>query len=198
MICVLALDLAKNRSGWALGGPTWNRPHFGVFETANWDKRPGYNLVNFRKFLDARTSFPISHVVIEQVFVDVRGAGSKAFNFGGTQFQMMASGVVLEWAESRGIKQLEANVGDWRARFLGHNRRPKDAAKEDLYWKNLAIKRCAELGWWVEHHDTAEALGILDFSLAALDPAYRRNTDARHARIQQDRDYKKGMFVYEG
>lgn len=196
MTVVLALDVAKNITGWAMGGPDWDKPVYGVFETANWDGRQGYNLVNFRKFLDARAnSFQITHLVLEQVFVDVRGAYSKAFDFSGTQAQMFLCGVAVEWAESRGIKQMGANIADWRARFLGMSRRPKDAGKDAMFWKNLALRRAAELNLWCQHHDEAEAIGILDFALAALDPAYRRRTDPRYRRAQNDIDLKRGIHA---
>lgn len=194
MTVVLSLDIAKNTTGWALGGPDWDRPQYGVFETVNWDKQQGYNLYNFRKFLDAKAeTFAITHLAVERIFVDVRGATSKAFNFSGTEGQMFLCGVALEWAEGRGIHQARADVSDWRLRFLGMNRRPKDSIKDTMFWKTLAMRRCAELGWWVEGHDSAEALGIWDFALAALDANYRRRTNPRHGRAQLDIDLKRGL-----
>jgi hypothetical protein len=196
MTVVIALDIAKNTTGWALGGPDWDRPQYGVFQTSNWDKRQGVNLHAFRGFLEAKTeAHTITHLVVERIFVDVRGATSKAFNFSGTESQLMLAGVALEWAEGCGIHQARADVSDWRMRFLGMNHRPKDNIKDAMFWKNLAMRRCAELGWWVDGHDAAEALGILDFALAALDKDYRLRTNPRHARAQRDIDLKKGLHA---
>lgn len=196
MTVVLALDLSMTRTGWAMGGPKWNTFHFGVFEPVMWEKRQGHNLVNFRRFLDARREhFQITHLVIERVFVNANPA---KFSWNGTESQLMQAGVAVEWAHGRGIATMWADIKDWRGRFLGHSVRAKGTGDDSKYWKDLALKRAAELNYYCTHHDEAEAIGLLDFALAALDPAYCRRTNPRHARIQQDRDFKKGMFAYEG
>lgn len=193
MTCVLALDISMTRTGWALGGPDWGKPLHGVFETANWPKRQGYNLKNWRKFLDARAaSFEITHLVFEHVFVN---ANAKQFQWNGTEAQLMLLGVAVEWAEQRGIAQLKADIDDWRMRFLGLNRKPKDGTAGSDYWKTMALRRAAELNIYCEHHDEAEAIGILDFALAALDTAYRRRTDPRYRRAQNDIDLKRGIHA---
>ena len=160
---------------------------------ANWPKRQGYNLKNWRKFLDARAaSFEITHLVFEHVFVN---ANPKQFQWNGTEAQLMLLGVAVEWAEQRGIAQLKADIDDWRMRFLGLNRKPKDGTAGSDYWKTMALRRAAELNIYCEHHDEAEAIGILDFALAALDPAYRRRTDPRYRRAQNDIDLKRGIHA---
>ncbi len=192
MTCVLALDIAMHRTGWALGGPDWPRPQWGTFETVNWGKgTEGKNLSNFRKFLDEKGT-ALTALVIEQVFVDNRNGGMN-FQWNGTQAQLMLSGVALQWADDRGIAVNEINIDDWRMRFLGLNRKPKDFKSDSKYWKNLALRRAAERNWFCTHHDEAEALGILDYALFALDKGYRLKTNALHSRAQLDIDHKRGI-----
>ena len=195
MTCVLSLDIAMGRTGWAVGQPAADaRFSHGVFETENWSGNEGRNLVAFRKHLESlRSLYPLTHVAIEQVFVDVRKASR--FQFNGTQGQMMLSGVALEWACRSSIRAVEVNIDDWRMRFLGLNRRPKDHKSDDNYWKNTALRRAAELNYYCQHHDEAEAIGILDFALAALDKPYRLRTNPRQARAQADIDNKRGIFA---
>lgn len=222
MTCVLALDIAMNRSGFAEGGPEWNRPRWGVFETAGWrDGGEAVNLVRWGDFLDERMEANrFTHMVIEHIFVDTRIpklkalvallfkkkmrealslarslAEKPAFDFAATQAQMMLSGVAVERAARRGIKVFSVTTDEWRERFLGMNRRPEEAKGDDKFWKTLALRRAAELGWYCEFHDQAEALGILDCALAALDKPYRLRTNPRQARAQADIDNKRGIFA---
>lgn len=195
MTCVLALDLAKNRSGWAVLGEAWEKPIAGVWETVKWEDNEAQNLHVFRKFLTSLgDTYSLTHVIIEQVFIDLRNGG-KAFQWVGTQGQLFLSGVALEWAASRGLKVFQASPSDWRQRFLGLSRKPKDSATDKTYWKNLALKVAAQRGLFCEFHDAAEAYGIADYALAALSKPYRLRTDKFLARQHQDIDLKMGAHA---
>jgi hypothetical protein len=101
MTVALALDIAMHTTGWALGGEDWGRPQWGVFKTKDWKTEQEVNLHAFRQFLDSKANtFALTHLVIEDIFVDNRNGG-KAFNFSGTQAQLMLAGVALEWAYGR-------------------------------------------------------------------------------------------------
>lgn len=191
MTVILALDLAMRRTGWAVGGVDDARPRWGVYETHNWCKETcDRELTAWRKWIEAQhATHRFDTVAVEEVFVNANG---KSFNFKGTQFQMMASGVLFQWCHERGVETFEAGIDGWRERFLGLNRKPKDFHKDDDYWKKLALKVAAQRNWFCEHHDEAEALGILDFSLAALSKPYRRRTDKYRAKQHQDIDHKMG------
>jgi hypothetical protein len=195
MIRVLALDIAQNRTGWArAGSDAASRPRWGVFETINWANKQGGNLVRFKDFLHEFDGDGITHVVCEDIFVDVRNGG-KQFQFNGTEGQMMLCGAVLEWAERQSIPQFKINIGDWRQRFLGIKVRPKDAKGDDMYWKNLALKVAAQRGWFCEFHDSAEALGMADYALAQLDLAYRDRTNVHLNRQHVDQIQGRGLHA---
>lgn len=195
MTCVLALDIAMHRTGWALRGSDWDKPQWGVFETRDWAKAEAENLHVWRKHMMAHFDVrpEISHLVIEQVFVDVRS--SNKFQFAGTQAQMMLSGIAMQVAYERGAKVMQVNIDDWRKQFLGHNRKPKDFKNDDKYWKTLAMKVAARRDWYVTYHDEAEALGIVNYALAALDRTYALKNNGHEARQHADMDQKRGLFA---
>lgn len=194
MTTVLALDIAMKRTGWAVGGDDWERPRWGVFETQRWSKETcDRELTAWRKWIEEmHAEHRFSVLSVEEVFVNANG---KSFNFSGTQAQMMLSGVAFQWCFERGVATFEAGIDGWRDRFLGLNRKPKDFKRDDEYWKRLALKVAAQRNWFCEHHDEAEALGILDFSLAALSKPYRRRTAQYLTRQHLDIDLKRGAHA---
>jgi len=192
MTVVLALDLAMKRSGFAVLGEDWDKPVVGVWESFGWQDHEADNLHEFRQFLSTKgDTYELTDVVIEKVFIDLRNGG-KAFQWLGTQGQLMLMGVALEWAASRGLRVHQADCAEWRKRFLGLNRKPKDFANDKNYWKDLALKVAAQRGTFCEFHDAAEAYGIADFALAALSKPYRLRTEKHLARQHQDIDFKMG------
>lgn len=195
MTVVLALDIAKNRTGWARGSAApGSIPRWGVFETVNWDGNEGPNLKRWRELLCGELLDGCTHLAMENIFVDVRGAAAKAFNFSGTQAQMMLAGVAILIAEERGIPQLSVDCDHWRMRFLGLNRRPKDSAKDSDYWKRLALKVAAQQhNWFCHHHDEAEALGILHYALGEIDRGYKDRTNGAFHRNQLDITMGRGL-----
>lgn len=189
----LALDIAMHRTGWAIGSPQGNRIERGVYETNDWSKlNADRELRRWREWLDCMcTDLSITHMAIETVFVDNR-RGGRNFNFSGTQAQMMLSGCALEYSYKK-IRTLEIDINHWRMRFLGLNRKPKDIETKNDYWKNLAQKVCARNHFiFVDHHDEAEAIGILDYALSELSPEYRARTTGANNRTQQDADLRRG------
>lgn len=194
MTCVLSLDISMTRTGWALGGEDWNRPRWGVFETDRWPDRQGENLVALVDWLDSiGDTYALTHLTYEKVFVNANPA---KFQWNGTEAQLMMAGTVVQWATRRKLKVFRIEIDDWRKRFLGLNRRPKDFKKDDNYWKNLALRVCAQdHNWFCQHHDEAEALGILDYSLANLSPAYARRTLRSPAKQERDIDHKTGAHA---
>lgn len=164
MTVILALDIAKDRTGWALGRAD-EQPVSGVFETQNWTKvTADRELDRWRRWLsrmcEQRRFEAVAH---ECIFVDVRDR--KKFQFSGTQAQMMMAGILFQWCYERKIPTFEAMIPRWRGHFLGFTSRP--AGTDPDYWKTSAMEECRRRGWdWMRYHDEAEALGILDYAQA--------------------------------
>ena len=192
MIKVLALDIAMHRTGWAVGSADGSPPSWGVFETENWKDNEGENLAAFRNQVLRKHTF-LTHIVIEEVFVDVRNASR--FQYNGTHAQMQLQAMALLYCHDEMITPLTANISDWRMRFLGMNRKPKDFKGDANYWKTLALKAAADRNWYCEHHDSAEALGIMDFALANLDKEYKLRTNPILNRKQADITFKRGAHA---
>lgn len=168
---VLACDVAKNRTGWAVGSHGMARPFWGVFDLqGEWEGHQGARLTEWREFIHHRVlHHAVTHIAIEKPFVDFR-----AFSFGGTESTLMKIGVAAQLGYSMGVKVALVTIQQWRAHFLGSAVAPKHLAeKQRTPWlKDMAMKRAAERGWLAQFHDEADALGIMDYALAALDPDY--------------------------
>lgn len=69
------------------------------------------------------------------------------------------------WADAMGCRIIRGvPMGTWRKHFLGKMKRGTKSA--DL--KELAMQRCREIGYKPLKHDTAEAIGILDYATEVL------------------------------
>lgn len=170
-LVVLALDIALRRTGWAVGSPGMNRPFWGIHENAgDWQGHEGARLHAWRRFLEARfDEHRVTCIAMELPFID-----GKAFNFSGTQAVLQMQGIALELAHGRGIRACGVAIPSWRSHWLGHGVAPKHLAKKERtpWLKDQAMRRAADRGWLAQHHDEAEALGIMDYALACLDPDY--------------------------
>ncbi|MFT3987203.1 hypothetical protein [Aestuariivirga sp.] len=171
-LTVLALDIAKNRSGWAVGAPSWRRPLWGSHELpVKWDGNEGRCLHAWRRFLcDTMDRHAITYLAVEALFVDM-----KDFNFNGTVPIAQLHGIAIELAEERRIRVGDAAIASWRKHFVGTGIPPKFIERKDRtdWWKRTAIKACVDRNWFVEYHDEAEALGIMDYTLSCFDEDYR-------------------------
>ncbi|MEN6302290.1 MAG: hypothetical protein ABFD96_06155, partial [Armatimonadia bacterium] len=102
----------------------------------------------------------------------------KDFDYNGTAPILQMHGIVLELAHARGIRAGAVSIQSWRSHFLGTAKAPAGLAKAKRTdaLKDMATRRAAERGWLTQYHDEAEALGIMDFALACLDPDYEHRT----------------------
>ncbi len=174
-LVVLALDLAKNRSGWAVGSPGWKRPFWGIFELAGeWDRHEGKRLHDFREFLARKCSeHSVTYIAIERFFINI-----KDFDFAGTTPIAQMHGIAMEYAHSQGIRCGSVAIGSWRSHFLGTSVAPKHLASKQrtAFWKEMAVKACVARNLYVTFHDEAEAIGIMDYALSCLDADYDHKT----------------------
>lgn len=193
---ILALDIAKHRTGWATGFPGMNRPQWGTYELAGeWDKHEGLRLHQWRTFLERKIeSERITYIAMERPFIDM-----KDFNYNGSVPILQMWGIVLELAQARGIRAGAVPIGSWRAHFLGSAKAAPGLGKAQRTnaLKDMAIKQCLKRNWYVQFHDEAEALGILDFALACLDADYDHQTGpaVRRAELQAEIAAYRGEAV---
>lgn len=191
-IRVLALDISLRSTGWAVGSPG-EAPRWGTFKTtkASWEDREHIELHRFRLDVLAHHhggNTPLSHIFFENIFVNTN---PKAFQFAGTDGQLMFKGVVLDFCATHNITPSEPSVSQWRARFLGKDEskeiREATEARTDARrneWKRRVMAECGRRGWMVNSDDEADALGILDYALCVLDRQHAGRTDPIFRRNQ--------------
>lgn len=170
-LVVLALDIAKHRTGWAVGTPVMERPYWGVYELAgDWDRHEGLRLHQWRNFLEAKIrQHRVTYIAMERPFIDMED-----FNYNGSVPILQMWGIVLELAQGLQIRHGAVPISSWRAHFLGTAKGPAglSKAKRTDALKDMATKQAASRGWLTRFHDEAEALGIMDYALACLDADY--------------------------
>ncbi len=186
-VSVAAFDLAKNRTGYAVGTPgianNSCKPGWGVFEPEPGEDMEHVTMGNFARMLqELHKNYQLSHIVYEMLFVDLN---PQKFQFNGTRGQMQLEGVLLAFCGLHGIHVSNVAVNQWRKSVYGFAKaQPNEGGKlEPEYWKKLATSWAASQGCFVQWHDEAEALAILWWALGQLDgkfagwadPIFRRN-----------------------
>jgi hypothetical protein len=186
-IRVLALDIAKHRTGWAVGYSGMTRPSWGVYNLAgDWDRHEGLRLHQWRNFLEVTIdTHSVEYIAMERPFIDL-----KSFDWNGTAPILQMHGIVLELAHARGIRAGAVSISSWRSHFLGTSKAPAGLASNQRTnaLKDMAMRQCLRRNWLCEYHDEAEALGIMDFALACLDPDYDHavGPDVRRAELKAE------------
>lgn len=174
-LVVLALDIAKHRTGWAVGSPVMSRPSWGVYQLAgDWERHEGLRLHQWRTFLKSTIrERGVTYVAMERPFIDQRD-----FNYNGTVPIIQMWGIVVELSQALQIRHGAVPIGSWRSHFLGTAKAPAGLGKAQRTsaLKDMAMRQCAQRGWLPEFHDEAEALGIMDYALACLDADYDHKT----------------------
>lgn len=187
MTTALALD-QSTKMGWAIGSTDGSRPVFGVetFSTRGSDEGPLW--LAYEKWLD-NVIFEqrIGAIFFEQTFLPPNsGFDSRYKQFGFTIITQLV-------AARAAIPAKQILISDWRGRFIGTSRAPAGLKGDHArrWFKDQALKGAAERGWYTDSHDAAEALGILDYGLCTLDPAYESRTGPLFRRAEATADERR-------
>lgn len=196
MVRILALDVAKNATGWAFLAGDMSAPSWGTYHTLDWSKKScGREMVKWRQWLAEQiTKFQITGLAVEEIFVN---ANPRMFDFSGTQAQMMLAAHAIEMCETAGIPVYEINIKHWRESGLGFSTKSKDAGKDRMFWKRHACAAAAKRDWYIplDEHDAAEALWIADYTVAQLDRNYKLLTSHHRGRQVADIIHKRGLHA---
>jgi hypothetical protein len=166
----LALDLSVKSTGFALWTEGQALPAAGTWALApgiEWAPRAFVRL--HRNLMDLHSVSPIDEVNFEEAILAVQLRG-----FTNAQSLAAAAGLaahVQSFAEAFGIRHRAVNLTTWRRHFIG--KMPRGTKTPDL--KQMAMRRCKELGFDVQKHDAAEACGLLDYQvhMAGIRPPWR-------------------------
>lgn len=197
-ISVLAFDLAKNRTGYAVGTPNLmegKAAGWGVFEPEPGDDQEHVTLGNFARLVqDLCKRHAVTHIVWEQIFVDLN---PQKFQFNGTRAQFQFEGILLGYCGLHDLNPSNVHVKTWRKTVYGTSKaEPNEGGKlEDGYWKKLATSWAAKQGYFVQHHDEAEALAILWWALGQLDTRFASWADPQFRRTDLHAMFRRGIHA---
>lgn len=153
---ILGLDLAR-QTGWACGEPC----ALPVYGTLRLDAatEPARFLQLGRMVTGLIQQHGVTAVVIEQPHVSAK------FGFNALMPLFGYRAAALMAAESRGVPvNWAAGASTVRKHFIGAGGLKREAAKAAV------VERCRQRGWNPKNDDEADALALLDWRLAVLDP----------------------------
>lgn len=172
-IVALGLDPSMRNTGWAVGWPGMTRPKFGVYEQFNWAHHEGESLWAFADWLiEMFVTYHFTHVFAEQSFLP---SGKDRIDIRGAQLSMLYR--TAEISARMGVPFRIVNIDDWRGRagikppkgLKGNTRRS--------WLKGEAIRRCRARGWYTENDNAAEAMLIMEYGIASIDPVFASQSD---------------------
>lgn len=166
---ILALDLSKASAGWACWSPKDQHVASGYWVLGTAMTSRGMTFRHLYQELNALHSLGKIDAVFYERPLDLGPqSGMKRAD---VAFTLTGLAMHCEsWAEAARCRIIrDVNQASWRAHFLKDLPRPRKGEKISEKLKALAVRRCNELGFAVERHDQAEAIGILDYACMALD-----------------------------
>lgn len=162
---------------------------------ASYEDDPGQRLVEWRDWLEATFAEHDVKMIVHEQLIVVPG---KQFDFNHVIPNAQKHGIMWEVASRHHIRVPKPlSPAKWRARFIGQARAPASITRSEArtsWLKDQAIKACVDRCWYVTEHDEADALGMLDFAMAAVDQDYRHRTDPLARRA----DLKASVAAFRG
>jgi hypothetical protein len=155
---VLGLDQSM-QLGWACGSASDKRPAWGTYDVPNYGDNDGLTLWDVYNWtLEMITRLKVGHVFFEGVFFPPASMVNQMIIF-----RMVSIANAIQMAGAKADIPCECvPIQTWRKHFCGRG----NATKVD------AVAAAAERNWYTSNHHEAEALGIWDWGMASLDPAY--------------------------
>lgn len=168
---ILALDLSKRSTGYAVFGEGLSTAYFGHWVLGSEFTSRGKT---YCKLWDSLDELYQLHRIEHLYFEEPMHAATMQ---GGTNIDSLRvlAGLAAHaesWADGMGLRSVQAvNVSTWRKHFIGSQKRGSKRAT----LKSLTMERCNQLGFKPRRDDEADALGILDYGceLRGIKPPWR-------------------------
>lgn len=189
MWSVLALDQSMTATGWAHMAQGQSLPTWGKFTSPNWKGIEGERGVEFYEWIGVKcVDLAVTQIVFEMPFDPPRYRSDFTEQAARWGMPLLVDMVRYLCNAKRGM-QIECspvNASQWRASFLGSSSAPKGLVESQrrTWYKERAVAECHSRGWMIDSNDIADALGILDYSCAAIDPAYASTRGALFRRAE--------------
>ena len=177
---VLGIDQSSN-FGWAVGYRGMAKPVWGVEKLPKPAGREGVTFIHMSDLLNKIiTEHDVERVFFEQTFLP----NNDQLGIRYQQIGLMTH--IQSVCERAGVRSMQANIRDWRKRFIGKTKSPPHLKGHHSrqWWKDQSVKSCFERGWVTDDDNAADALGIMDFGLCCVDPRYTQQTDALFRRAE--------------
>lgn len=161
---ILALDLSKSSTGWAVWGPDDAHVASGHWVLGSEFTSRGRAFAKLHeKMTDLHSIGAIDAVFYEQP-MNMAIAG-KMNDFATPMLLMGLAAHAESWGEAMGCRIIrDVHMATWRRHFIGSIKR--GTRKADL--KSYVLQRCRELGFNPRRDDESDAIGILDYACDAL------------------------------
>lgn len=170
---IFSLDLGRV-TGFALWDETMTRPM--------WGKRAFSDKLHiaqseFDAFLSkVIAEYRVDTIAVESPYVDPKMISNVERGY------MMRGLVFLAIGRRPAMRLLDVSSSEWRMHFLGLKQAPKQIGASENPKKRQSMRRswikkkardcCEQRGWIVKSDDEADALGLLDYARAKLNPNY--------------------------
>lgn len=170
---LLALDLSKTCTGFALWNETMEKPLTGSWSLGSQLTCAGRTFLALHRNLnDLYQAYPFDIVYYEEPIA--LGPGAHQTNRD-TVFTLIGLAAHADsFFEAKNVRKYRSvNQSSWRRHFIGSMKR----GTKTKQLKEYAIERCQQLGFTPQKHDEAEALGVLDYmcEMERIIPPWRAN-----------------------
>jgi hypothetical protein len=177
-VTIIALDLSKRSTGYAIWQPETERPFYGSVQLGSEFTSDGRCCLKLHRVLaDLHKVHKFDRLYFEKPLTQIeRGGNSNA----GNDIQLKLVGHAESFGEAFRLRTIMGvNISSWRKFFVG--RMPRGTKSKD--WKAYADERCRQYGWSPRTTDEADALGLLDYccELQGIIPPWRRHEVLRPA-----------------
>lgn len=171
MSTILAMDLSKRSTGWALWSPEMSKPVSGTWSLGSELTSAGRSFLRLHQCMnDLYQIHPFEIVIYEEPLNLGPGAGVTNKD---TIFALMGLAAHVDsYCEAKGVRKVRSvNQSSWRRHFIGSMKR----GTKTKQLKEYAMERCAQLGMTPQKHDEAEAIGVLDYmcEMERITPPWR-------------------------
>lgn len=170
---ILALDLSKRSTGWAVWPAGSDKPRYGHWVLGSEFTSDGRTYCKLHQNLaDLHQVVPFEHIYYEEPLRPEMMQGNT--NIVTLRVLTGLAAHACSFAEAYSLRTVKAvNISTWRADFIGRQKR--GTKRETL--KSLTMERCRQLGFAPRRDDEADALGILDYACTAsgVIPPWRAN-----------------------
>lgn len=192
---LLALDLSKTRTGWAVWHDGWEKPQFGSWVLGSEYTADGRVFAKLHEhMLDLRAVIPFDEIHYEQPINPAKLQGFTNINV--IKMAIGLASHVLSFAAATGCRASDVHIDTWRIDFVGSGEisqikaavrakaraaGKKLSARDDL--KEATMERCRQLGMKPRYNDEADAIGIADYVLGTqrITPPWRAQEVLRPA-----------------